>query len=361
MANNRTEALASMRSVGGDRLNNAGSAQPFLDEYQTPHLATGFFLIAIATSVAVFVAGTMDSQIRLAGVAVVTVVTSMIIFWMIVAQPTIDTLAVARSQRAVDGARHDSMRQDLQLVVAEKEQGTNRVGRLGRILAATQQQLSREITMMGFAVENLVEASQDGDVGSDVVDQLKTALDHVEEGQRNVSALSRLGTSDRTKRIVGFRASDVVPLTVDAALSVERDDLIYGDVDLWRLFVKNAARNAESHGQAGVFTMSSGDGRLTMSDDGTGCTSEILQQAWKAGLRPNGTRSDGTQIMRRIADAHQAFVTMQGEPDVGVRIVVDLRDLETDLRDRGVVAAPVRSMHKANGGRTSSASQPGNS
>ena len=115
--------------------------------------------------------------------------------------------------------------------------------------------------------------------------------------------------------------------------------------------VKNAVRNAEAHGQASEVTLSTGDGRLTISDNGQGCSTEDLEQAWKAGLRPNGTRSAGTQIMRRVADAHDAEVTLQGEPGIGVRIVVDVRDLEIDLRQRGAIESPIGTHHKASGGR----------
>ena len=318
----------------------------------TPHLATGFFLMAVVIASAVFIAGTMDSQVRLAGVATVAIVVSMIIFWMIVAQPTLGVLEAARSQGELERARTKSIEYDVHHATAQKEQTAGRVGRLGGILASTQKELANEIAGLGAVVNELAENSNASGTSSELVDRLKQGVDLVEESQRNVSAISRLGTSNRTDRIVAFRASGITPIPVDATVVVDRDDEIYGDVDLWRLFVKNAVRNAELHGKASSFTVSTGGGRLTLSDDGSGCATELLERAWRTGLRPNGTRSNGMQIMRRIAEVHDGAVNLHGEPHRGVRIDVDLRDLEIDLRSRQGVGRPIRTPYKASGGRT---------
>lgn len=351
MANNHIEAVGLRRTLDGATVD-----APLVKEPSPPRLATGFFLMASVVAAAIFIAGTMDSQVRLAGVAMVTVVASMIVFWMVVAQPTLEALSAARAQHDLDRARHESNQQDIYSASVEREQSSNRVGRFGGILAASQDELDQEIAMLRSAVSELAESTRAVQIDAPALNQVHTRLDLVEEGQHNVAAISRLGTSGRTDRIGVFRASDVVPLTMDMRVSVERDDEIYGDVQLWRLFVKNAARNSEIHGKASELTLSSGDGRLTITDNGVGCSTQVLEQAWKSGLRADGTRSDGSQMMSRIAEAHDAFVTLQGEPAEGVRIVVDLRDLEIELRERRVFPTRIQTPHKASGGRVTTPS-----
>ncbi len=320
----------------------------------TPHLVTGFFLMAVATAVAVFIAGTMDSQVRIAGVAMVAVFVTMIIFWMIVAQPTLAMLSDLQSERQLDRERHLSIQHAVHVATAQQEQSASKVGRLGMILTGTQNQLAQEIAGLGAAVRAAVDEASDGPLGAEVAADLNARIGYVEEGQRNLAAISRLGTTNRTDRIGAFRASDVAPLPAEATVVVDRDDEIFGDVDLWRVFIKNAARNAEVHGRASEFTVSTGGGRLIVADDGEGCRTDLLERAWKTGLRPNGTRSDGMQIMRRVAEVHDGSVTLTGEPGRGVRIEVDLRDLEIDLSDRRVATRRIRTPHKASGGRTTS-------
>lgn len=320
----------------------------------TPHLATGFFLMAIVIASAVFIAGTMDSLVRLAGVAMVSVVVSMIIFWMVVAQPTMEMLAIARSRNEQERARSRSIQQDVHHATAQREQTAGRVGRLGTVLSSTHEQLAEEISGLGQIVGQLASEPDDDHRSSDLIERLQLGVDLVGEGQRNVAAIARLGTANRTDRIGPFRASDVAPIPVEATVVVDRDEEIYGDVDLWRLFVKNAARNAEVHGQASSFTISTGGGWLRLSDDGAGCSTRLLEQAWKTGLRPNGTRSDGMQIMRRVAEAHDGQVRLRSELDQGVTIEVDLRDMEIDLRSSRRLARPIRTPYKASGGRTTS-------
>ncbi|MFW2384099.1 MAG: hypothetical protein ACN4GZ_20265 [Acidimicrobiales bacterium] len=318
------------------------------------NLTPASLILALIVVVSIAAASSMTGVGSVVVVAAIAVLTVLGAFRILVALPTLTTLRSLTTD--LIGAKNQVANLEAQVagLVAERERNRRKVARLGGILAATHHELNREITMLGFAVDDVVDEASGAGPLPEVVDNLKIALDHVEEGQRNVSALSRLGTNDRVEKVERFTASDIVPLTLDAAVFIERNDPVYGDVELWRLFVKNAARNSEAHGQANVITMSSGAGRLAIADDGVGCSTAELEQAWKAGLRPNGTRSDGTQIMRRIAEAHGAQVTLHGEVDSGVRIMVDLNDFEVDLRERGAIEPRVRTPHKASGGRVSS-------
>lgn len=312
--------------------------EPTTDSGRLPRLATSFAALTVTLILLAVVSYNTSSVLPLVVATAVAIVAFSAVFALAVARPTIDSLAIAEVRDSRSSSTIERLRDDVAHLTAQREREARERLRLGRSVTLIQNEIDREITDLRFVVEDLTEAEREGRLDSFRLNRLEDGLHRVSTAQSHLTALNRLGTKEHVERIDRFTASDLRPVVEGLTVVVEWNDPIHGQTDLWRLFVHLAARNASLHGRATTFRLASRAGQLILSDDGRGSPPAELDRVWTSGLRSDGTKSDGFTLMRRIAEAHGAQVTLEGGRGIGVRIVVDLNDLEIDLRDRRVVS-----------------------